>query len=387
MNTPAAPAYSRPARKPRQPADALRRRKLAATVITVSVIIHLMAGLGAGLFIVAKYFLQPPAKFEVKKDIRLPAKEREHRMNMAEFDAMAPKPVFSEKLASLRPTNFALPDLPKVPLDQMIPLDPASVVADQVSSLIGAAGTGSGGLGGGGLGGLGSGMSFFGIKDTGRSVVIMIDVSDSMFGRTGDYDYTTRKKLREGKDQSFQAVRDEAIKLIDGLGINTRFAIVRWSGGAYAWPGELVPATDQNKAAARRHIQEEVDVRTAPPREGRPGGTRHDYALEEAFRLKPEVIFMLTDGNATEAAGGRGGGVTPIPAQRIYDTADQGQRGLERPARLHVIYYLTGEAKDDEERMLRGLASRNGGKFNKITAPRAASAPDRDRDKPRSGRR
>ncbi len=372
----ATPLLSTRPKKPHTPPDVARRRKVITSVITLSLLIHLVAGLGAGLFIVAKYVFQQPAKFEVKKDIRLPAKEREHRMNMAEFDAMTPKPVFNEKLASLRPTNFALPDLPKVPLDQMLPLDPASIISDQVSSLVGAAGSGSGGAGSDGLGGFGSGMSFFGIKDTGRSVLIMIDVSDSMFGRTGDYDYHTRSKLREGKEQSFQAVRNEAIKLIDGLGINTRFGIVRWSGGAYSWRQELVPATDQNKEAARKHIQEQVDVKTAAPRDGRPGGTRHDYALEEAFRLKPEIIFMLTDGNATEPKGGRGE-ISPIPARRIYEVAESGQRGLEKPARLHVIYYLTGEAKNEEERMLRGLASRNGGKFSKIKAPRLPSPTER----------
>ena len=124
------PTLSLAPRKKVVPEDVVRRRKLAVSVITMSVIIHVIAGIGAGIFIVAKYVLQPPAKFEVKKDIRLPAQEREHRMNLAEFDAMTPKPTFNEKLASLRPTKFSLPDLPKIPMDQMLPLDPASIVSD-----------------------------------------------------------------------------------------------------------------------------------------------------------------------------------------------------------------------------------------------------------------
>jgi hypothetical protein len=109
---------------------------------------------------------------------------------------------------------MALPELPQVPLDQMLPLDPAELLSDQVATAIGQAGSGIGGVGGAGSGGTGSGMSFFGIRDKGQSVVIMIDVSDSMFGRTGDLDYATRKLVRRGQEQSFQQVRNEAMAMI-----------------------------------------------------------------------------------------------------------------------------------------------------------------------------
>src|SRR5262249_47946546 len=152
-------------------------------------------------------------------------------------------------------------------------------------------------LGGGG-GGAGTAINFFGIRDISTSVVIMIDVSDSMFDRTGDAQ--NRKLLKHGRDQNFQLVRDEAIKLVQALAPQTRFGIVRWSGGAYAWKDELVLATEENKQAAVQHIQNEIDYKTAKPRSGERGGTRHDLALKEAFALKPETIYMLTDGNATE---------------------------------------------------------------------------------------
>jgi hypothetical protein len=75
---------------------------------------------------------------------------------------------------------------------------------------------------------------------------------------------------------------------------------------------------------------------------------------------------MLTDGNATIAQ--PGGGLKPIPPQDIYKVAEDGQKELPKKAHLHVIYYLNGKEKSDEENMLRGLASRNGGKFQKVEA-------------------
>ncbi len=202
----------------------------------------------------------------------------------------------------------------------------------------------------------------------------MIDVSDSMFGRTGDYDYNSRKLVRIGKEQSFQRVRDEAIKLIQALTPATRFGIVRWSGAAYSWKPELVAATEDNKQAAIAHIQNDIDVHKAPKRPDRPGGTRHDYALEEAFKLKPETIYMLTDGDANGDSPTQPG--KKIGADDLYRIAEEGQKTLPKKAKLHTIYYVTATDKPEEEKMLRQLANRNGGSLIKVTAPSGGQSTD-----------
>jgi hypothetical protein len=208
-------------------------------------------------------------------------------------------------------------------------------------------------------------MSFFNVKDDGRSVVIMIDVSDSMFGRTGDYDYSTRKLAREGRDQNFQIIRDEAIKLIDSLRPDSRFGIIRWSGSARLWKEELVRATDANKAEAREHIQNEVDVRTATPTGGRPGGTRHDYALEALLKLQPESAFMLTDGNATRSENRK---VVVIGEDELVGQIEAAEKAVAKLPRIHTIYYMTGKENKDEESMLRAIARKTQGKFSKVKA-------------------
>jgi hypothetical protein len=141
---------------------------------------------------------------------------------------------------------------------------------------------------------------------------------------------------------------------------------VRWSGGAYSWKSELVPATEENKKAAIEHIQNDVDMKSARPNKGRPGGTRHDYALEEAFSLKPETIYMLTDGNATAAQ--PGGGLQPIPAEELFKVTETGQKTLPKRAKLHIVYYLNGKEKADERQMLMSLAARNSGRFITVNA-------------------
>jgi hypothetical protein len=344
-----------------------KKRGLIVTIILGSIAAHAVGLVLFGLFKIADYFKEPEATFVVEQKISVPAQTREHKMNMAKHMAMTPKPVFNEKLVSIRPTAFALPDLPKVPIAQMIPLDPSELISDQLASLSGSAGLGSGmgkGLAGGG--GTGSGMSFFNIKDNARSIVIMIDVSASMFGRTGDVDYSQSKLVRKGKNQAFQVIREEAFKLVDSLSVNTLFGVIHWSGSARLWKDSLVPATKENRALAKEHIQTRVDYNKAGPLGGRPGGTRHDYALEALLALRPEVAFMLTDGNATRSLG-RGKSET-IEANALYQLIDNAAKDLPKIPRIHTIYYLTGKDKREEEQMLKGLSRKTKGKFSKQKA-------------------
>ncbi|MGA9577707.1 MAG: hypothetical protein WBV90_08810, partial [Terrimicrobiaceae bacterium] len=60
-----------------------QRRRMILTVVLVIVGVHAIAAIGAGIVIVARYLAEPPVEFKVAKDIRLPAEEREHKMNMA----------------------------------------------------------------------------------------------------------------------------------------------------------------------------------------------------------------------------------------------------------------------------------------------------------------
>lgn len=346
-----------------------RRRRMVGSIIVGSIVAHVVLLALFGIWIVARHFHEPEATFEVIQKVTIPVQTPEHRMNMAQHEAMAPKPAFTDKLVSIRPAEITLPELPAIDMEQLLPLDPTELVTDQITTLAGSAGLGSGqGSALLGSGGSGSGMSFFDIKDNARSVVIMIDVSNSMFGRTGDYDYRTGRKLREGKNQAFQAVREQAFTLIDSLGVDARFGVIHWSGSARPWKPELAPASDANKREAKEHIQKNVDVGKAGPRDGRPGGTRHDYALQALLELNPEVAFMLSDGNATRSLGG--GRMETIDDSDLFKIISEAGKRQSSVPRIHTIYYVTGNDKREEERLLRGISSRSGGRFRRVKAAR-----------------
>jgi hypothetical protein len=75
---------------------------------------------------------------------------------------------------------------------------------------------------------------------------------------------------------------------------------------------------------------------------------------------------MIADGNATGESV-----VDPsrkINADDIFRAAEEGQKTLNKKARPHAIYYLTGEDKADERQMLMTLATRDGGQFRQVEA-------------------
>ena len=344
-----------------------RRRKIIVSVIVASIVVHFIGAILGGIWIVARYLLPTPATFEVKKEIRIAAEERQHRMNMDEFDALKPKPTFTDKMSTARPTEFALPDLPTLPVDALSAVDPSDIVSDQIASLTGSAGSGTGSGSGTGL--KGSPVDFFGISDTATRVVIAMDVSNSMFDR------------QPGK---FEAVKAQASKLVQGLSINTLFNIIIFEGGSVAMFPQLEPATEANKGKAEEWIKsvdggkEKQNMRYngAYKRMGtglyEGGGTRLDTALKQALGMKPTSVFVISDGQIAKSPPRDGGDdrseQTDIEQEELLDMVKESQAQLEVPSRIHVIYFVTGKAKSEEEKKLRSLARRNDGRFKQVEA-------------------
>jgi hypothetical protein len=342
----------------------LRRRRVIISVIIASIALHFIGAILAGIWIVARFILATPTTFEVKKQIRIAAEEREHRMNMAEFDAARPKPSFTDKMSTARPTDFSLPDLPSLPIDTAPTIDPSDIVSDQLAALAGAgagAGSGSGG------GGRGSAVSFFGVSDMATRVIIVVDVSDSMFDR------------QPGK---FQAVKNEAARLIKGLGINTLFNVIVYEGGSVALFADPQPATESNKKKAADWIErvsggedKNISYKNTYQKMGtglyEGGGTRPDTALKQALRMRPSTVFLISDGEMSRhvpTSREFGFESSNIEDRELLGIVMDLQEELEEPARIHVIHFLTTLARKEEEDVLKSLARRNDGRFKQVKA-------------------
>jgi hypothetical protein len=140
------------------------------------------------------------------------------------------------------------------------------------------------GRGGGGLGEAGDGKDewsgrgspsglqkgFFGIGDSGKSFVYVVDCSDSM---------NERNKFRRAKY--------ELMHSLEQLSSDQRYFVIFYSEGAYPMDADgPVEASEQQVAQTTEWIQ---DVEAS-------GGTNPLPALLLALALQPDAIYFLTDG-------------------------------------------------------------------------------------------
>jgi hypothetical protein len=330
-----------------------QRQRIIFAVVLASVGIHVAAGIIAGIVIIARFFAEPWAEFTVTKDIRVPVQDREHKMNMAAFDGMTPKPSFTDKLQSLRPGPIALPEIPKVPMDQLLPLDPAEILADQVATLTGTAGLGSGvapgAAGSGGSARIQSSFSFMGIESTGRRILLIFDVSASVLNKA-------RKR-----GVSLSKIKEETIALLHQLPINARFGIIQFTQNFKAFREELIPATDLNRSKAKSWIEDEwVETGTMPASgtvSKNPRGVVGVFEL--AVGMSPDVVFLISDASFQWKQEGTLSDVPWKEIQRVVKGPLQGKTGC-------VLNFVGFEMKPDDKREISSIVRASGGKMREI---------------------
>ena len=120
----------------------------------------------------------------------------------------------------------------------------------------------------------------FGLEAKGNRFVYVFDRSASM---------------GEPDGRPLAAAKRELIRSIDELGDVQQFYVIFYNDRLQVFApagsrGRLVFGTEENRRAARRFVE---GVRAD-------GGTRHAEALAAAFRLAPDVVFLLTDADAKD---------------------------------------------------------------------------------------
>lgn len=336
--------------------DPAHRRGLIASIIIGSLVVHVAGLMAFGIWIVARQFAKPEAVFQVREALRIPIQRTaEHRMQVAAHEAAAPKPVFRDRLVSTRPSKFALPDLPKLDLQQMLPLDPSELVSDQVTSLAGTAGLGAGlGTGLAGAGGLSKGVgnfTFMGLKAAGQRMVLYFDVSGSV----------VNKATASGMPLS--RIKDETLKLIGTLPPNAQFGIIQFVRNYKPFSEQLVPATPANRDLARNWTDTEWNESGQMARGQRgvlspePNGVV--CVLDAAFAMKPDVIFIISDGQFEQT----------YPENRRIPNEDLEAKitALEKGRREKLpIHFIGFQMRDEDQAVWSRLVRRTGGKLKAI---------------------
>jgi hypothetical protein len=269
-------------------------RKSITGALLVSLIVHVVLAVVAGIWIVASYIKSDPPQFEAPPvpKITIPPQTRQHRMNLAAHAALAAKPTFKPRLVSVRPTVFSLPEAPKVDLDHMLTPDPANLVNRMITGITGTAGAGAGtgfGLRGASGKGLGAGINFMGVSAHGQRILLLFDVSGSVVNKA-NASATPLAKIKE-----------ETVKMIRKLPADSRFGIIQFVRNYKMFQEELIAATQPNRQLACRWIETEWRETGSLPRGGKgvvcPTPNGLPSILRRAYEMKPDVIFLISDGS------------------------------------------------------------------------------------------
>lgn len=209
---------------------------------------------------------------------------------------------------------------PESPLD-----DPEFVQAlgEHVRSRSRGKGTGNGSGDGSGAGGQSS-LGFFGAAEPGKSYAFVLDGSRSM-NYPHDGEWKSRMKL----------LKAELVRSIGKLGPDNRFFIIFFNSEPRPMPSRrLEPAIPQSQ---KRFLQWAIEQKAD-------GETKPASALRLALKLKPDVIYFLTDGQFE-------------PKFR---------RILMKIRQDRTVIHTYAMGNDDSEKVLRELAAANGGKYHYI---------------------
>ena len=168
--------------------------------------------------------------------------------------------------------------------------------------------------------------SLFGLVGEGYKFVYVFDRSGSMGG--------------DGRN-SLRALKAELLRSLKNLDTVHQFQIIFYNEHARLFnpsgePGHLAFATDANKQRAVRFI-ESITAE---------GGTNHEEALRAAIRLRPDVIFFLTDADDPK--------LTPGQLEKI--------RSLAAGIIINAIEFGPGP-QPAEASFLADLARQNGGGY------------------------
>lgn len=229
-------------------------------------------------------------------------------------------------------------DVPPIDITELPPLsnpdgdtiDPQSFT--ELVSLAGRAGAGAAGPSGRGEGsgdsfGSGTGGSaFFGQQVQGRRVVYVVDASRSM-----NHPHPGPMKTRFGR------VKLELIRSISRMTPEQQFFIVYFNDRALPMPANAMAVA--TPAARDKFLRWAAQIRAD-------GFTNPEQALALALRLRPDVIYFLTDGN--------------FPARIVKQVAEANQN--------RVVIHTIGFADDEGEDLLKTIAAQNWGQYQFIPA-------------------
>ncbi len=272
--------------------------------------------------------------------------QAQQKQRSRELQQRLSRPRSFQRLAVESSFDSALPPAPALPRDAFDQSSMEAVFAEDSQALLGA-----GALSDlrDGLSGRESATEFFGVKASGRRIVIVVNTSASV----------VRKAARRGV--TIERIQEEAARVIEGLESGTSFGIVQFSQGARVFSEQLAPALKKNKAAAAAWVRAELKGNPKIESEAYLG---HEAAFHEALQLRPDLIFLVTDGSLNRRVrSGSGYAYPTISYEQLINAVEREMRDNGSNPRIHAVGF---ELEEETRTGLRRLTQRFGGSLREF---------------------
>lgn len=345
----------------------------------VAILVHVLMAVGATFWIVShpapprKKFLPPAGGAEQAR------KGAEHKVSLGRKQSTMSAPDQAKRVVTSSAfAKVALPEMPELPSAT------TDVFANRAIGL-GGAGTAFGATGtpGGGNGGGGSGINFFGLRTRAKSIVFLVDVSESMvmplppsYNPPRTPAAPNAPKPPPKGPQTYKTLETEITRIIRSLDRGMTFSVVCFAGDVEPFKTALLPAGDAEKERAIKWIQAHNPALNlvADRREAERiaagfeasktsgvnsvtkfnhAGTRTLAALKFAFEMNPDAICLVSDGEPTDGG---------YKAADIFPAVEAMQKQLPRPAVINTVAFYADGGFD----FMKNLAAKNQGSFKEI---------------------
>lgn len=280
-------------------------------------------------------------QFEGRQSVAKTEEPFLQQRELERFMKRVSKPKLMERLSVDALLPDSLPALPELPKDAFAFDGGDEFMLEDAQSMLESSGLLSGGAS---LGGASSAAEFFGVQDSGRRIVIIVNTSASV----------VRKASNRGV--TIEAIQAEVAKMIEGLESGTLFGVVQFSQGTRTFAPYLAPAIARNKEAARNWVKEEL--KGNPPVTD-PELLGHEGAFLAALGMEPDLIFLVTDGVLNKRIRENGKYKYPeIPYGVLIETIEDAMDDRALRTRIHAIGF---ELREKDLRGLNGLTRKFGG--------------------------
>ena len=328
------------------------RRKSRLFSLTQAIIVIALILLCARFVTVLVTSFREEPVFSAPKTIYLPQRELEHQMAVTEFQNAAATPATIPALTT-ESLLANMPALPQIPNVDFTPVENEAMVSES-DALFGESGL-MGALGA--ISSQASSVSFLGITEEAARFVIIVDVSDSF------------EAAVEAAGMDFNVIKEESGKLINNLNANTLFGFIQHVRAYDTFQDNLIPATVANKGLALKWLDKNLkkigkNLAVVPPVYGHRNGIL--TVLDFAFKMQPDVIFLISDGGYF--ANRENGGAGPVPLGDALKLIGSLQKELPSDVRIHAIHFPDPRERNDDRigSGMRRIAERNDGQYRKI---------------------